>query len=319
VVNEKHSIKKSPLLSILRTKIEPVTGDELGKIIGISRVAVHKQVQSLIAHGYPVRSGRHGYSLGPEGHIPLTSWEFGPEERITILREVPSTMDEARRIAEKHPGEDFTLASEIQSAGRGRRNRTWESPPGGLWATHVIHPGVSSWRLQRYVLGATATLIRLLREKWSVEAIGKWPNDVLVGDKKIAGILGEARIIGDRIVYLSLGLGLNVNNPTGSGAAALKDITGREEDRRHLLRDWIAAMSKFYKSPDFLGDDIPSWWNSLMRGIGNEATYFAGGQKISGTNIGVDAIGRIKLKETGGSVIALAAGDIDDTDEIMKR
>jgi BirA family biotin operon repressor/biotin-[acetyl-CoA-carboxylase] ligase len=318
VVNEKSSIKKSPLLTILRTKIEPATGDELGKIIGISRVAIHKQVQSLIAHGYPVKSGRHGYSLGPEAHIPLTSWEFGPEERITILKEVPSTMDEARRMAAKQPGEDFTLASEVQTAGRGRRNRKWESPAGGLWATHVIHPGVSSWRLQRYVIGATATLTRLLREKWSIDAIGKWPNDVLVGNKKIAGILSEARIIGDRIVYLSLGLGLNVNNPASSGAAALKDITGREEDRRRLLRDWIAALSQFYKSPEFLGDDTPLWWNSLMRGIGNEASYFTGGKKITGINMGVDALGRIMLKKTGGSVIRLAPGEIDDIDEIEK-
>lgn len=312
MVNEKHSGSKSHLLLLLRDSPGPLSGDTLGNMLGISRVAVHKQVQSLTASGYPVVSSRHGYSLGQEQRMPLSSWEFRPEEKITVLEKIPSTMDEARRLAEKNPGEDFTIAAETQSSGRGRRNRTWESPEGGLWATRVIHPGGSALRLQRYVMAAAAVLAELLRDKWKVHAEVKWPNDVLVGSEKIAGILGEARIIGDRIEYLALGLGMNVNNVTSAGAAALKDITGREADRRQLLRAWVAALDSLLKSKDFTGDDTPDWWNSLMPALGRKMSCFAGGEKVEGIVKKVDGLGRLVLQIPGGSIRRLSPGDMDD-------
>lgn len=316
MVNERQRGSKSPLLLILRDSPEPLSGDALGKMLGISRVAVHKQIQSLIALGYPVRSSRHGYSLGQEVNMPLSSWEFRPEEKITVLEEIPSTMDEARRLAEKNPGEDFTIAAETQSSGRGRRNRVWESPEGGLWATHVIHPGGSSLRLQRFVLAGTAVLARILKESWNIDARVKWPNDVLVDGRKIAGILGESRIIGDRIDYLALGLGMNVNNPTSPDAAALKDITGKEADRRALLRAWVASLDSFLKSADFSadlsGDDTPAWWNSLMPPGERKISGYTGGRKVEGIIKEVDGLGRLVIQIPGGSILRLSPGDMDD-------
>lgn len=312
MVNERLSNSKSRLLSLLRNSSGPISGDALGKKLGISRVAVHKQVQSLTALGYPVISSRSGYSLGQEQKMPLSTWEFQPEENIIVLEKIPSTMDEARHLAEKNPGEDFTVAAKIQSSGRGSRNRVWESPEGGLWATRVIHPGGSALRLQRFVLAGTAVLAGILRDKWKIEAQVKWPNDVLVGDKKIAGILGEARIIGDRIDYLALGLGMNVNNPSLAGAAALKDITGEEADRRELLRAWVSALDSLIKSNDFAGEDTPAWWNTLMPAVGKKMSGFSEGQKVEGIIKEVDGLGRLVLQIPGGALRRLSPGDIDD-------
>ncbi len=313
MVNETGTAHKSRLLALLRDSALPISGDSLGRQIGISRVAIHKHMLSLKDHGYPIISSRHGYMLGSEKNLPLTTWEFHPEEHIMVVQTTESTMNEARLRAEKHPGEDFTLAAEKQSVGRGRRNRPWDSPIGGLWATRVIHPGGSAFRIQRYVLAAAAALARLLRDEWNIDAVVKWPNDIQVGKKKIAGILAEARITGDRIDYLSLGLGLNVNNIASPGAAALKDITGREEDRRRLLRNWVAALDLLRESAEFAADGDPTWWNSLMTGIGGKVSYFAGGQKIRGFVIGADSLGRLRLTRTGGSELRLSPGDVDDT------
>ncbi len=314
MVNESVSSHKSQLLTILRNSSVPINGDTLGSRMGISRVAVHKHIHNLKTYGYPVVSSRHGYRIGPEETFPLSSWEFLPEEHIRVVKATGSTMNEARLWAEHHPGMDFTMVAEFQSAGRGRRNRTWNSPEGGLWATHLIHPGGSAIHIQRYVLAATAALARLLREKWKIEALIKWPNDILVDKKKIAGVLGEARINGDRIDYLSLGLGLNVNNEAAQGAAALKDITGRDEDRRRLLRDWIEELKKLRRSADFSAGKDPLWLNSLMTGIGSKAVFQVGGQKITGIVAGIDGLGRLMLRTHGESVIRLSPGDIDDTD-----
>lgn len=312
MVNEFGTDNKSQLLALLRDGTLPISGNNLGNHIGISRVAVYKQMLSLKENGYPIITTRHGYMLGPEKNLPFTNWEFRPEEHIMVVKTIGSTMNEARRRINKNPGEDFTLAAERQSAGRGRRNRPWDSPSGGLWATRVIHPGGSAFHIPRYILAAAASLARLLRDDWNIDAVVKWPNDVLVGSRKIAGILGEARITGDRIDYLSLGLGLNVNNIASPGAAALKDITGREEDRRRLLRDWVSALDRLRSTEEFNNDGDPAWWNSLMTGIGDSASYIAGGRKISGIINGVDGLGRLRLTSSGGSEIRLFPGDVDD-------
>lgn len=313
MVNEIGTAHKSWLLALLRDSALPISGDSLGRQIGVSRVAVHKHLRHLVENDYPIITTRHGYMLGSEKNLPLTTWEFRPEEHIMVVKTTESTMNKARLRAEKHPGEDFTLAAEKQSAGRGRRNRLWDSPIGGLWATRVIHPGGSAFRIQKYVLAAAVALARLLRDEWNIDAVVKWPNDILFGKKKIAGILAEARITGDRIEYLSLGLGLNVNNIASPGATALKDITGREEDRRRLLRNWVAALDLLRESSEFAADGDPAWWNSLMTGIGEKATYFAGGQKIRGIVTGADSLGRLRLTSTGGSELRLYPGDVDDT------
>jgi BirA family biotin operon repressor/biotin-[acetyl-CoA-carboxylase] ligase len=313
MVNEIGDTHRSLILQILKEAAAPVSGEGIGTAVGISRVAVHKHIKALAGTGYALKSTRRGYVLDEGNTQHFTSWEFLPEEQITVIPRVDSTMNAARQIAERQPGRDFTLVAETQSQGRGRLQRTWESPEGGLWATRIIHPAGSAQRTQLYVMAAAAALALLLR-KDGIDAWLKWPNDVLVNGRKIAGVLAEARLSSDRFEYLALGMGLNINNRPLSGATALKNLTGREEDRRVWLRSWIREFHLLTASDEFLSAGDPAWWTSMMWGIGEPMSFYVTGSKrVSGTVKGTDGLGRLRLRTKQGAIRRLAPGDLDDS------
>jgi BirA family biotin operon repressor/biotin-[acetyl-CoA-carboxylase] ligase len=313
MVNEPGDTHRSLILQMLRQASAPVSGEGIGTAVGISRVAVHKHIKALAGAGYVLKSTRQGYVLDEVNSQHFTSWEFLPEEQITVIPGVDSTMNAARQITERHPGSDFTLAAETQSHGRGRLHRKWESPEGGLWATRIIHPAGSAVRMQLYVMAGAAALARLLRTE-GIDARLKWPNDVLVNDWKIAGVLAEARLSSDRFEYLALGMGLNINNRPLTGATALKSLTGREEDRRVWLRHWIREFHQLTASDEFQSARDPRWWTSMMWGIGRPVSFTVTGLKrVSGTVTGTDGLGRLCIRTVQGAVRRLASGDLDDS------
>ena len=311
MVNDPKTDPRHTLLAVLRDSPAAVSGETLGAALGMSRVAVHKHIRALRDCGYRIESGSRGYRLeGTDGSL-FTPWEFAPTENVTVIGETASTMDEAHHLEAGPQRGDFVVAALRQSHGRGRRERAWASPEGGLWATRVIHPGGPALRVQRYVMAAAAALARLLRNRFGLPAEVKWPNDILVRRKKIAGVLGEALLSGDRIRYLALGLGLNANNAPVEGAASLKALLGREADRGALLRDWISSMDILTASDDFRHDGTPLWWNTIMAGMDEKASFRLGDRQISGTVAGVDGLGRLRLRLAGGLIRCIPAGDIE--------
>jgi len=123
---------------------------------------------------------------------------------------LPSTNDEAARLASEGAPEGTLVIAQSQTRGRGRMGRTWESPRGGLWMSIVLRPECDSEALP----GLTLVLATALAEALPVEATVRWPNDVYAGDRKLAGILAEARWSGDRMDFCCVGVGINVALPT---------------------------------------------------------------------------------------------------------
>ncbi|MDF1567940.1 MAG: biotin--[acetyl-CoA-carboxylase] ligase [Spirochaetaceae bacterium] len=310
MVNEEASILRSTLVRLLRDSPSPHSGEELGVRLGISRVAVHKHIKRLKEHGYQVESGPSGYRLNRLDTPSLSTWDFEPDENIRVSEIIDSTMNEAHRLARRHPDEDFTVAAISQTSGRGRGNRHWESPEGGLWVTRWIHPGGSSLRIQLYVMAAAYVLAELLRNRWNLDAMVKWPNDVLVNNRKIAGMLGEAEVAGDRIKSLALGLGMNVNNQSAPGRISLKDLLGHPVDRKPLLRNWISNLDEFLVSSAFPGDGEPLWFTSVMSDIGASVGMETTHGPIVGIIAGVDEFGRIRLETKNGPGRLIEAGDM---------
>lgn len=317
MVNKNRSDAKSIILAVLRAAGGPVSGEHLGGELGMSRVGVYKHIRGLREEGYRIIPGSEGYRIEEYDSLPFSTWEFDAAEGVEVMERVSSTMDEAHRRAAKGRaadagGGDFVLAARSQDSGRGRLGRRWDSPRGGLWVTRVIHPaGVCGLDFQRCVMAGAAALARILRERMGLGAVVRWPNDVFIDGRKAAGILGEGRISGDRVVYLALGMGLNVNNETCPGGIALKGLTGREEDRRNLLRGWLAASDALTASREFRERGSPRWWNALMDGRGRPAEIRAGGVLRRGTVLGVDGLGRLRMRCGGGGDIRIPAGDVD--------
>jgi BirA family biotin operon repressor/biotin-[acetyl-CoA-carboxylase] ligase len=255
----------------------PVSGEDLAKGLGISRVAVWKGARSLIAAGYPIESGGGGYRLPPAWKDDfLYPWEFG--EREALFRYFPatgSTMDRARELADPpgagDSGASFpsgtVIAAEIQSAGRGRNGRNWASVLGGLFFTILEKPDLAVADYPLFSMAAQIGAAKSAAALSGGEARLRWPNDVYAAGKKVAGVLTELSGQGDRLRWISCGVGLNVNNRSGGkDAVSCAEIAGRSLSRREGLGVFIDEFEKLGKLKD--PKEITRRWNSLAEGIG---------------------------------------------------
>ncbi|WP_297467211.1 biotin--[acetyl-CoA-carboxylase] ligase, partial [Thermococcus sp.] len=160
--------------------------------------------------------------------------------KVIRFTEVNSTNDYAREIAEEVP-EGTVVVAKRQTSGRGRNGRNWASPEGGLWMTAILKPMASPEHVPKLVfVGALAVVDTLA--KYGIPAELKWPNDVLVDGKKIAGILSECKLHH----FALLGIGLNVNNDIPEElkgtAVSIKDLLGREVNLDEVLQRVLRAL-----------------------------------------------------------------------------
>ena len=168
------------------------------------------------------------------------------EWKLIRLTEVGSTNDYAREIAEEVP-EGVVVVARRQSSGRGRKGRNWVSPEGGLWMTVILKPRTTPEHLPKLVfIGALAVVDAL--SHYGIPAEIKWPNDVLVNGKKIAGILSECKLNH----FALLGIGLNVNNEIpgelGETSVSMKELLGFELNLDEVLQMVLRALSHWYST-----------------------------------------------------------------------
>jgi len=313
---------KAKLLILLREKQgSPLSGSVLAKELGVSRVAVWKTVQALVEAGYSIETGETGYLLDPKKEKDfLYPWEFGEKENLFYhYKSTGSTMDRARELALRGATGGAVITAEKQSAGRGRYGRTWVSRQGGLFFSILERPRLA---IADYTLLSLVMQIAVARTVTSFcgkKAYLRWPNDVYINRRKIAGITTEIAGEGDLISWLSGGVGVNVNNPTPSGkAASCAEVAGRQFSRREILGkilDEIENVKKEFSSNAayFQGNQaLAAEWNSLSDCVGAKAVVFEpekknedyslekGGRILArGVFAGIDPAGRCILKTEG--------------------
>jgi BirA family biotin operon repressor/biotin-[acetyl-CoA-carboxylase] ligase len=286
-----------------------VSGEALGKRLGVSRVAVWKQVKALAAAGYPVEEAGRGYRLRETGAGDfLFPWEFGGREGFFRHWEsTDSTMDRAAELAGRGAPGGTVITAEVQTAGRGRNGRNWVSRRGGLFFTLLERPGLPAAEYPFLALKIHLALGRALRAFCGGELCLRWPNDVYAGGRKIAGFLTEFYAAGDRISWLAAGVGINVNNrpPPGTGASCA-ELLGRPLSRRELLLRFLEELRLL---AGLSGGELPRRWNREAGGIGREVLVLGGGEGAAegrhpavrgrGAFLGVDAAGRGLVREEG--------------------
>lgn len=214
--------RSETLLSVLaelkRRRGETVSGKELAASLGISRTAVWKHIRTLRARGHQIESlAKKGYrltapsqSLRPEEVVPLLQTRF-LGRTYHYHESIGSTNDRAMDLARRGAPHGTTVVAEEQTEGRGRLRRPWHSPKGkGLYFSMILRPDVPPRHGPESTLVTALALARCLRAQWALDARIKWPNDVLISGKKVAGILTEMQSDPDRIQFLVVGVGLNV-------------------------------------------------------------------------------------------------------------
>lgn len=301
---------KSRILKILKHSDGIVSGQALSAQLGISRVSVWKHIQKLQGFGYEIVSSAKGYRLEKSPDVPY-AWEFPDREsRIIYYEELASTMDVAKDLARKGCPDFTTVIAGRQASGRGRLKREWHSDKGGLYFTVVLRPDLPPVLSFRVSFLASLTLARVLNEMFGVDVRVKWPNDLLVDERKICGMLSELEAEADRVAFINVGIGINVNNDPSTiepAATSLKAILGRRISIKDILARYLDAFEQRMKTAAL--DRVIEEWKACTVTLDREVRVVTTRDVFTGKAVDIDDNGALVLKCDDGSLQKVLYGD----------
>lgn len=296
---------RDALLARLQGAKVPLSGTVLSGGLGISRAAIHKRIEKLRVAGHRiVGTPRVGYRWGgSSGGVDPRGVKGGLLTRVVHFRTIPSTQDHAKSLAVKGAGEGTLVVADRQSAGRGRMGRSWTAPVGGLWYSLILRPALPAHRVPALTLVAALEWVSVLKAR-GVPAGVKWPNDVWAEGKKIAGILTEMSAETDRVHWVVLGVGVNVNNRLPGSlpvpAAAVSSWTG-PLPLEELLQEWVDRFSKRYVRFSLSGfAPFRSEYAEASVLQGARVSFEGPDGRTEGRVLGVDLEGRLRVSTVTG-------------------
>ena len=310
------------ILNYLRQNTEYFSGENLSRAFGVSRTAVWKCIEELRLEGYRIDAvPHHGYKLSGipdklssiEIQQALGSRKFGCV--VHHFEEISSTMDEAFRLGMSGVPEGALVTAEYQLKGRGRMGRPWVSSRGkGVYFSLLLRPQLTLSDVSKLTLLSAVAISEAVEKHTGLRPLIKWPNDLLLGGRKIAGILTELRAEVDRVEFVVLGVGLNVNTSSKElplVATSLKEVKGEEIGRVGLLKDILRSLEKRYLSLKKQGfDPVLEEWRRRSVTIGNHVRFEERGGLFSGVAIGLAKDGGLLIQLASGAIIKKMAGDI---------
>ncbi len=302
-----------------------ISGEEIAEKLGVSRTAVWKHIGDLRDMGYRILSQpRNGYILeeAPDLLLPeeinygLNTSVIG--QNIIHFESIGSTNAEAKRLAAEGVPEGTIVAAEEQGSGRGRLDRSFFSPRGGIWFSVILRPGFLPQEAPKCTLMAAVSVAK------AMEAFGfsigiKWPNDILHKGKKLTGILTEMSAEIDRINYIIIGTGINANINKAEfppelqkTATSLQIIKGETIPRVKFFQSVLENMDELYKCAINQGfTPIMEEWRRLSATLGREVQVIGAGsdERFTGKAIDIDEDGAL-LIDTDTGRRRVVAGDV---------
>jgi BirA family biotin operon repressor/biotin-[acetyl-CoA-carboxylase] ligase len=314
------------LARLLENRDKWVSGEELSREIGVSRAAVSKQIGILKGEGYGIESvSRKGYRLiRRSGQLTASEIRNGLRTSVIGQREIryfqstDSTNQEAKRLALDGAAEGTLVVAETQTGGKGRKGRPWMSPPGkGIYVSVVLRPEITPDRVLILPLLVAVAAAGAVEAVADVRPELKWPNDLLLNGKKIAGILLEGEMDPDTVHFLVLGLGMNVNTDPGAlgeladRATSLSEEQGKLFDRVVLLQAYLERFEALYT--DFLRSgpaEVIRMWKSGAGILGRRMTVESFGRTHSGVVRDITEEGALVLESDQGRLGLVRSGDV---------
>ena len=238
-------------------------------------------------------------------------------QKIFYFEEAASTNDLAKELAGKGVEEGTLVVAETQTHGKGRLGRRWISPRGGIWFSVILRPAVGSKDAPKIVFMAALAIAKTIRKMLRLTAKTKWPNDVLVHNKKVCGLLAETSISDDNINFVVLGIGINANVDTNAfpkeltgSLTSLKKEAKREIPREEFLQALLKEMEHYYN--DFTRGRfarILEEWKSLTDMIGKDVEVVSFDERFEGKAIDVDQDGALIVRLEDESVKRVFSAD----------
>ena len=307
---------------------EYLSGEDLSDVLKISRVAVWKHIKKIQSLGYKIESKQKlGYRLVNETE-KLLPWEITNDlktkeigKRVYYFEEIDSTQNFAQQIALDKKENGTIVIAEKQTAGRGRLDRKWTSPKGGIWFSLIIHPKFDVSTSTLVPIAGAVALAKSIKTTLDVDVSVKWPNDITLDGKKVAGMLVDASFQANNIDYLILGIGINFDidskkiekrlskSPNFYGIDSLRK---KDDDTppKILLREFLVQFEKILTQLN-KGEKtkIVKEWTKKADNIGKKISINTSDGKISGISQGIDNDGAIKLKTSKG-IKKIFVGDV---------
>jgi len=282
----------------------------MGKELNTGVESIRKQIRELLDAGYKITKSVNGYQLIQEPDTPFP-WEFpGRESSIHYFQEISSTMDVAREMAEKGCPNFTLVIAGVQRQGRGRLQRVWHSDRGGLYFTVILRPNLDPAYSFRLNFAASMVLAKVLKKIFHIDAKVKWPNDILVNNVKLSGMLSEMGVEAGKLTYVNIGIGINANNnPTKQepNAVSLKQLLGTPVDRRRLLSAFLDDFQKIVSAGPM--ETIISQWKQHTMTIGKPVKIFTAKHCYTGLALDVDDTGALILEQEDGIRKKVIYGD----------
>lgn len=317
-------MKEMVLKALYDKKGDYISGEELAAILGVSRTAIWKHINQIKLDGYNIETAKKGYRI-LEGHEKLLPMEIKSKlkqhkigERIIHFESIDSTNDHAKKIAYEAK-EGTIIISEEQLSGRGRLGRNWSSPKGeGIWMSIILKPAIPPAEASRLTQVAAAAVCNGIRSTTGLDALIKWPNDIVVKSKKVCGILTEMAGELNEVSYIIVGIGINVNigffpADLESKATSLYKEKGKKINRVQLISTIIDEFTALYDA--FVVDkDFTKTLNVCRQhsAILGKNIYLVRGEDNKEQVLALDITddGLLRVRKSTGEELEIASGEV---------
>ncbi|MEK3990965.1 biotin--[acetyl-CoA-carboxylase] ligase [Robertmurraya sp. FSL R5-0851] len=320
-------LRKKLLEAFTNSEQEYVSGQYLADVMGCSRTAVWKHIEDLRKEGFELEAVRKkGYKiLNLPKSISADRVQLGLKtEFIGKVIHYEETVDSTQKIAHllSHEGavEGTVVIAEEQTGGRGRMDRAWHSPKStGIWMSLILRPKIPIQRAPQLTLLTAVAIVQAIEETTTLTPQIKWPNDILVEQQKVTGILTELQADADRIISVIIGMGLNINQTEDDFPPELRQIAtslrakeGKELDRAEIIKVIFQKFETLYML--FLEKGfypIKLLWESYAISVGKEITARTLNGSISGKALGITDEGVLNVEDALGEIHQIYSADIE--------
>ena len=317
------------VLTFLQTHdTEYLSGQDLSDVLKISRVAVWKHIKKIQELGYTVESKqKSGYRLTANSDV-LLPWEITTGLKTKIIGQrayyfdsIDSTQNQALKMADNSTNNGAVIIAGKQTGGKGRVGRKWISPKGGIWLSVILQPKFDISIVTLFPIASALALSNALEKTFKIYPELKWPNDLTIKDKKLAGILVDASLESNRIENLVLGVGINFdvnikqiekilkNTPNFYGVVSLSQQKNKVKPIQ-LVRAFLIELEKIYHLLNTKQiEKILSEWTKRSSTIGKNVQLDTIEGKIKGKAVKIDNDGALIVSHNT-KLVRVLAGDV---------
>jgi len=317
------------ILTFLKAhRSEFLSGQDMSDILKISRVAVWKDIKKIRSLGYKVESKQNiGYRLINSSKLPLP-WEIKEDlnteflgGRIYYFNTIDTTQNFAMKIASKKNENGSIVISKKQTGGRGRMKRKWKSPVGGIWMSIIVHPKFDVTYTTLIPIAASLALCIAIEKTLKINTKLKWPNDITLKGKKVAGVLTDASITSNHIESVVLGIGINFKiNPNELESSIKKTpnfygvttLVKKNESMVPLIKQFLYELENVLKLINSAQiKKIRNEWTKRSSTIGKNISIVTNDGHIRGRALKIDNDGGLVISK-GKKTERVLVGDVKE-------